>query len=85
MMAMVESEKISGAKSCDAIGNIGTSGPKTFGVDTVAPTVAASATNADGTTYTAGAWTRQSVTVHYTCADSGSGVASCTADQVFAG
>jgi hypothetical protein len=32
----------------------------------------------------AGTWTNQTVTVHYTCADTGgSGLASCTADQVF--
>jgi len=36
---------------------------------------------ADGGTYTAGTWTNQDVTVHFTCSDpGGSGVASCPAD-----
>ena len=44
------------------------------------PTITASAKNADGSTYVAGTWTKQSVTVHFTCADA-VGVATCTADQ----
>jgi CSLREA domain-containing protein len=51
--------------------------------DTTPPTISASAQNADNTPYTAGVWTHQTVTVHFTCADVGSGVASCPADQVF--
>jgi hypothetical protein len=54
-----------------------------FKLDTTAPTIAASATKADGTTYTAGSWTNQTVTTHFACADALSGVASCPADQVF--
>jgi len=51
--------------------------------DATAPTITASATTADGAPYTAGAWTDQSVTVHYSCSDSGSGLATCPADQVY--
>ena len=52
--------------------------------DTTPPTISASAANADSTPYTAGTWTKQTVTVHFTCSDTGSGVASCSADQAFA-
>jgi hypothetical protein len=53
-------------------------------IDATKPTISASAKNADGSTYSAGTWTNQTVTVHYTCADSGgSSLASCTAGQVF--
>ena len=63
-----------------------TSGEATvsFTLDTVAPTVTASATKADASPYAAGTWTNQAVTVHYTCSDSGSGVASCPPPQLFA-
>ncbi|MBI4504222.1 MAG: hypothetical protein HY691_01695 [Chloroflexi bacterium] len=47
-------------------------------VDATAPTITASAKKADGSTYIAGTWTNQSVTVAFTCTDSGSGVASVT-------
>lgn len=47
------------------------------------PTITASAATADSAPYTAGVWTNQSVTVHFDCADTLSGVASCPADQVF--
>ncbi|MFN8471120.1 MAG: choice-of-anchor Q domain-containing protein [Anaerolineae bacterium] len=53
-------------------------------IDKTLPTISASAKKADNTTYTAGTWTNQTVTVHFTCADTnGSGVATCPADQVF--
>jgi CSLREA domain-containing protein len=52
--------------------------------DTTAPTITASAARADSTPYTAGTWSNQTVTVHFTCTDAGSGVASCPPDQVFA-
>jgi hypothetical protein len=72
------------ATQTDAFGNVGSSGTKTFTVDTVAPTISATATKADTTSYVADTWTNQTVTVHYTCADTGgSGVASCTSNQVF--
>ena len=56
----------------------------TFQIDKTKPTIVASAKKADGSAYTAGIWTNQSVTVSYTCSDgTGSGVASCPADQTF--
>jgi hypothetical protein len=51
--------------------------------DTTPPTITATATKADATPYTAGTWTNQNVTVHFTCTDTGSGIASCPADQTF--
>lgn len=55
----------------------------TISGDNNPPTITATATNADSTPYTANTWTRQTVTVHFTCTDTGSGIASCPADQVF--
>jgi hypothetical protein len=52
--------------------------------DTTPPTITATAVKADNTPYTAGTWTNQTVTVHFTCSDSGTGIASCPADQTFA-
>jgi len=52
-------------------------------IDKVAPGISAAATTADGQAYAAGTWTNQTVTVHYTCSDSGSGVNTCPADDVF--
>ncbi len=52
-------------------------------IDSIPPTVIVTATNADASPYTADTWTHQTVTVHFTCTDSGSGIASCPADQVF--
>jgi CSLREA domain-containing protein len=66
--------------------NVGLSASANFGpiqIDKTAPTITASATKSDATAYTAGAWTNQSVTVHFTCGDTGSGVASCPTDQTF--
>jgi CSLREA domain-containing protein len=57
--------------------------PLTIVGDTTPPTITASASKADNTPYTAGVWTNQDVTVHFTCSDSGSGVASCPADQTY--
>jgi len=51
--------------------------------DTTLPTITASAARADNTPYTADTWSNQDVTVHFTCTDTGSGIASCPADQVF--
>lgn len=52
-------------------------------LDNTPPAISASAIKADATPYAAGTWTNQTVTVHFTCADSGSGVATCPADRVF--
>lgn len=51
--------------------------------DAAPPTITASATKANSTPYTADTWTNQIVTVHFTCTDTGSGIASCPPDQVF--
>lgn len=55
-------------------------------IDTTAPTITASATQADGSAYESGSWTNQPVTVHYTCSDEpgGSGIAAggCPDDTV---
>ena len=51
--------------------------------DSTPPTITASATTADGNPYAAGIWTNQTVAVHFTCTDTGSGIASCPADQIF--
>jgi hypothetical protein len=75
----------SGAQTLTATDNATLTATSAFTVtpDTTNPTISASAKKADNTAYTAGTWTNQSVTVHYTCADSGSGIASCPADQTF--
>jgi hypothetical protein len=51
--------------------------------DTTLPTITATATKADNTAYIADTWTKQTVTVHFTCTDAGTGIASCPADQIF--
>lgn len=63
----------------------GTRVTTTFGpiqIDKEAPTVTASAKTADNNPYTFGAWTKQDVTLHFTCADTGgSGLATCPPDR----
>ena len=54
-----------------------------FKIDKTDPTINATAKKHDGTTYVAGTDTPQDVTVHFTCADGGSGIATCPADRVF--
>jgi hypothetical protein len=59
-----------------------------FRIDANSPTITASGKNADNSTYTAGTWTKQTVTVHYTCSDPtvngvSSGLSSCPSDEVF--
>ncbi|OFV97964.1 MAG: hypothetical protein A3H28_07235 [Acidobacteria bacterium RIFCSPLOWO2_02_FULL_61_28] len=44
-------------------------------IDKTTPTISASAKTADNNPYTAGTWTNQNVTVHFTCSDSLSGLA----------
>ena len=62
----------------DAAGNQSATVTDTIVLDTVKPVITASATKADATAYSAGAWTNQSVTVAFTCADNagGSGLAT---------
>ena len=60
-----------------------TGGSLTVPADTTLPTITATAFKADHTLYTAGTWTNQTVKVHFTCSDVGTGIASCPADQVF--
>jgi hypothetical protein len=69
--------------TCQDLADNQSSASYTVKVDKTAPTVAASATKADGTAYAAGTWTNQTVTVHFGCQDALSGVATCPADQVF--
>jgi hypothetical protein len=78
------------AKSCTSTGDCLTGGAAftisltvSDPADNTLPTITASATKADSTSYTAGTWTNQTVTVHYNCTDSDSGVASVTGDQAF--
>jgi hypothetical protein len=68
--------------STDNTGNVEQARTITFKIDQIAPAITASATRADTAPYAAGTWTNQTVTVHFTCGDSGSGVATCPADQV---
>jgi len=69
-----------------ATDNVGHTATASFGpirIDKTAPTITASANNADATIYAAGSWTNQTVTVRFSCADAGSGVALCATDQTF--
>lgn len=58
-------------------------GSYTVKVDKTDPIVVAAAKKADSTAYSFGSWTNQTVTVHYTCNDTVSLIAICSADQVF--
>jgi 1-phosphatidylinositol phosphodiesterase len=49
--------------------------------DATFPTIGVSGKKADGTPYVPNSWSNQAVTVHFSCADATSGVASCPADQ----
>ena len=62
--------------STDKAGNAEAAQTAHVKIDKTAPTIGHSFTPLS---YTNGAWTNQNVTVTFTCADSGSGVASCTA------
>lgn len=66
----------------DLAGNTGNA-TFTVKVDKTVPTIVPSAKKADNTPYTFGDWSTQSVTVHYTCNDTVSLVATCTQDQIF--
>jgi hypothetical protein len=70
--------------SCSATSAGGSSGPVTvtIGRDATPPTIDPTAALADATSYSAGSWTNQDVTVTYSCADNLSGVVSCPAADV---
>lgn len=59
----------------DSGGNVEPSQTVMIKLDTTAPSITASAANADGTAYTTGSWTNQQVTVSFSCSDATSGVA----------
>jgi hypothetical protein len=65
----------------DGRGNTATRTRTVNVADTAPPTITASARKADNTPYIAGAWTNQTVTVHFTCSDICSPV-SCPADVI---
>lgn len=62
--------------STDNAGNVEASHSTSFKVDQTAPTISAAATLPDGSSYSAGSWTNQAVTVTFTCNDLPLGVAS---------
>ena len=67
---------------CDLAANCVTAGPLTpYKIDRKAPSINAAAQTADSQPYASGTWTNQSVTVSFSCADGGSGVASCAGPQ----
>jgi hypothetical protein len=76
-------QSFTGAGSCvDKAGN--SSGPPTvtgIQIDKTDPTITATATKRDGSKYTAGEETQQSVTVHFACSDARSGIATCQPDR----
>ena len=70
--------------STDSVGNQTTFTTGAIKIDTTPPSISASAKNADGTPYTPGSLTNQSVIVHFTCAaDAGSPI-TCPPDQTLA-
>jgi hypothetical protein len=74
-----EGPHIFSVRAKDAAGNVDAS-PASFAwtIDVTKPVITALAKNADNTAYAAGTWTHQSVTVSFSCADAGSGLASNT-------
>ena len=52
-------------------------------LDNIPPVISATAIKQDGTEYVADTWTNQTVTVSYSCTDSGSGIATCPPPQDF--
>ena len=72
------------ATQSDAAGNVGSSGGKAVTVDKTKPLIAATAL-AGGSAYTAGTWTNQTVTVSFTCADTGAVQSALTTNTVGGG
>jgi large repetitive protein len=65
----------------DLAGNESAAGSLTVQVDSAAPDLSATFSNADGSVYVPGTWTNQAVTVTFHCTDDGSGVASASVPQ----
>ena len=63
-------------QAADLAGNIGTATRTGINIDRVVPTITAALSPAAN----AGGWNKTPVTAHFTCADSGSGIASCGPD-----
>src|SRR5207248_2943487 len=74
-------QSVTGTAS-DNAGNTASATVTGINIDKTPPTITATATTADGASYPSGSWTRQTVTVHFACADAGgSGLAgACPAD-----
>lgn len=68
----------------DLAGNSAASNEIVVRVDKTSPVISASATSADGTAYS-GAWVRESVTVHFVCSDTLSGLATACPSSVTTG
>jgi hypothetical protein len=69
----------------DMAHNSAAAGLSEINVDETAPTITATAKQADGSSYSPGTWTNQSVTVRFECSDSLSGLdGSCPSDQTVA-
>jgi hypothetical protein len=64
------------ARATDTAGNTVTSADLDVLIDGTAPSITSSAKKADLSSYSAGTWTNQSVTVTFACTDGGSGVGS---------
>jgi hypothetical protein len=69
----------------DAGGNQSATVTDTIVLDTVKPVIAATATKADATSYNAGAWTNQSVTVVFTCTENAGGSGLATSNPISGG
>lgn len=67
----------------DHAGNVSQTTQVDIRVDSAAPTIAQTATTADGSSYAANGWTNQDVTVVWTCSDALSGMSRCPERQTF--
>ena len=78
-----EGNTLSASASVSDLAGNNTSKTVNIQIDRANPVINLSATKADNTSYTAGTWTNQNVTVHFDCNDGSSGVATCPADLVY--
>src|SRR5579875_2785190 len=81
-----DADAATGSRSvCDNAGYCTQAGPIAgTTIDPAAPAITASAT-AGGQPYISGTWTNQTVTVHFTCSDGGSGIQTCPVDTAVSG